>query len=136
MKKGEIIRKIIVDPAVRANFKTIKCRFLYVLSFAHIECKEDFHKLEGLTWPNGDGILISKSKHIIEKSFPSAIAEAIPNTSYYVEVGHAKTELKRLTERVLKTLGYPPGLRNEVRDFLEPSTAEEMKWRFPKLIEE
>ena len=136
MKKGEIISQMIVDPEARAELEKIKDRFLLVLACAHRECEQDFHKLDGLTWPNGNGILISKSQRLIESSFDSAVTEAIPNTSYFAEVGHSKKDLKRLTEMALVILGYPPGLRNEVKAFLEPRTTEEMMWKYGRLMTE
>ena len=52
MKKGEIIRKILDDPEAR-DVKTLKEKFLLVLALAYGECKEEFSRLDGLTWPNG-----------------------------------------------------------------------------------
>jgi negative regulator of replication initiation len=136
MKKGEIISKIIVDPKTRAELEKIKDRFLLVLTCAHRECEQDFHKLDGLTWPNGNGILISKSEPQIKNSFASAVTEAIPSTPYFAEVGHSKKDLKRIVEMAFVILKYPPGIRNEVRDFIEPRTTAEMTWKYCRFIEQ
>lgn len=119
MKKGEIICKMLDDPEAR-DVKTLKEKFLLVLALAHRECGEEFSRLDGLTWPNGNGVLIAKSKQQIENSFSSAVAEPIYDSPFYAETGHSKPAYKQLVERVLVTLGYPAGLRNEVRNFIEP----------------
>ena len=131
MKKDEIIRVVINDPKVRRL--NIKERFICVMGGAYRECEQDFARLEGLTWPNGHGILISKSKQQIENSFASAIAEQIPETPYFFEVGHSKKDLKRLAEMVFVLLGYSPGLRNEVKRFLEPPTRNDLMLRLDEL---
>ena len=133
MKKGEIISKAIIDPEVRAKLDKIKDRYLVVMGCAYRECEQDFHKLDGLTWQNGHGVLISRSKQQIENSFSSAITEAIPNTPYFAEVGQSKKDLKRIIEMAFVILGYPPGLRNEVKSFLEPRTTEDMMWNYMRL---
>lgn len=119
MKKGEIIRKMLDDPGAR-EVNTLKEKFLLVLALVYAECGEEFSRLDGLTWPIGNGVLIARSKQQIENSFSSAVAEPIYNSPFYAETGHDKPAYKRLMEMVLVTLGYPPGLRNEVRNFIEP----------------
>ena len=119
MKKGELIRQMLDDPEAR-EVNTLKDKFLLVLALVYRECGEDFSRLDGLTWPGGQGVLRAKSIHQIENSFSSAVADQIYNSPFYAETGHSKPDLKRLVEMVLVKLGYPPGLRNEVRNFIEP----------------
>lgn len=130
MKKGELINKTIGSLESRSKYDKIKDRFLVVLACAFSECEQEFHKLDGLTFPNGHGILISRSKQQIENSMSSAIAEAIPQTPYFAEIGQSKKALKQIIEMALVELGYPPGLRNDVKRFLEPQTTEEKFWKY------
>ena len=107
------------DPKAR-EVNTLKEKFLLLLALVYAECSEEFSRLDGLTWPSGNGVLIARSKQQIENSFSSAVAEPIYDSPFYAETGHDKSAYKRLMEMVLVTLGYPAGLRNEVRNFIEP----------------
>jgi negative regulator of replication initiation len=130
MNKGNRIKEMLADTALRVKTSKLKDRYLVMLSGAYLESENEFKKLEGLTWPQGEAILISIDKRKIENSSSSAQINPIPNTPYFAEVGHSKTDLKKLAELAFRKMGYPPGLLNQIKDFIEPLTGEELTLKY------
>lgn len=133
MKKGEKILEAINNQDLRLKHRTLKERYLLLLECAHEESKTSFGGLEGLTWPEGYGVLISKDRQKIEESFSSAVVEKIPQSPYFAEVGHSKTELKRLIEMILRKLDYPVGIRNQSKGFIEPLSDEDRLYSYSQI---
>jgi hypothetical protein len=129
MKKDGTLRKMIDDPDLK-ELPKLKDKLLLLLLGAFADCGSKLERLEGLTWPEGDGVLFSSERSKIERSFSSATAEQIPDSPWWVEVGHDQEHMRRLLRMILQKLDYPPGLQNEAVNLLRKETPAEQWQRF------
>ena len=76
---------------------------------------ETFHGLNNLTWPLGRAILLSDDLDLIRRTNPTAQIHRVPQSSFYIDVGHDNEAMRRLLERMLRPFGIEAGLVNQFK---------------------
>ncbi|MEZ5413888.1 MAG: hypothetical protein R3F03_06185 [Opitutaceae bacterium] len=74
-----------------------------------------FNKLNHLTWPTGQAILLSDDKQLVERTNPSAQVRLVVKTPYYLDVGHDNAAMQRLVEMLMLPFGLSRTLVNRCK---------------------
>lgn len=111
------LERLTGDPAIRARNKADK---LVLVAFVlHTNDPVGFRKLDNLTWPDGQAILMASNRTQIERTNQSAQIREILRTPYFIDVGHDNAAMQRLVELMMRKLGYELGVINHIKNLFQ-----------------
>jgi hypothetical protein len=111
------LERLTGDPAIRARNKADK---LVLVAFVlHTNDPVGFRKLDNLTWPDGQAILMASNRTQIERTNQSAQIREILRTPYFIDVGHDNAAMQRLVELMMRKLGYDLGVINHIKNLFQ-----------------
>ena len=115
--KNVRLEKLLSSAEVRALNKADKLTLLVFILHSHDP--EAFKKLDNLTWPTGQAILLASKREQIEKTNISAQIKEVPKSPYFIDTGHDNAAMQRLIELMMRSLGYEAGLINRTKRLFE-----------------
>jgi hypothetical protein len=80
---------------------------------------EGFKALDNLTWPEGQAVLLTSDRTIMERTNRSATIKEVPKSPYVIDTGHDNQAMRRLVDMMLGRLGYDRGVSNQVKALFE-----------------
>lgn len=83
-------------------------RLALILANLHRLSPAEFEKLNNLTWPQGQAVLLGKNETIILRTNRTAQIKPIPKSPFFFDAGHDTGAMQRLVELVMRELAYDP----------------------------
>jgi hypothetical protein len=117
IKKNQALRTLAEKLKVQWYNKSQKLQI--IAATLHKLDPEGFKALDNLTWPEGQAVLLTSDRALMERTNRSATIKEVPKSPYVIDTGHDNQAMRRLIDLMLGRLGYDRGAGNELKALFE-----------------
>jgi len=97
-------------------------KLMVITALLHTADPGGFQRLDNLTWPEGQAILLSSSREKMASTNPTAQVKEVPGSTFVIDTGHDNAAMQKLVDLMMHALGYEPGLITKTKSMFEVKT--------------
>lgn len=110
----------VIDKDAFRQYRQINTRLLAILGILHRIHRESFRAMLPLRWDEGQAVLMSDRRDVVERTSPSAQIAKVPESDIWVDIGHDLEATMKFVQKVMRELGYPAHIAAQVARAIRP----------------